>query len=266
MSEQPVKVLDFSKAELEKVEHQNQYLIIWLDYGKVLFHVNNSPVHLQKGTICFVKPAQTLEISQESENIGGTVILFQEQALATLPDAIRTNIFKNLGLIVFFSLDDEERETCNMLKNNLLTEFSTQKLLSQEMVLSLFSQLTITLTRIRVREIDLAEVDSDRYAQLFVSFIELVEKDYKKRPTISQVAEKLAISERHLSRVARACSGLSPHEIIESRINLEAIRLLSKSSSTVSQIGFELGFSEPSYFNEFFKRINGATPGNYRMS
>ena len=32
----------------------------------------------------------------------------------------------------------------------------------------------------------------------------------------------------------------------------------------VEQIGYGLGFRDPAYFNRFFRKYRGASPGNYR--
>ena len=40
---------------------------------------------------------------------------------------------------------------------------------------------------------------------------------------------------------------------------------LLKTNSTVSEIAYELGFTDESHFNRQFKKYHNTTPGNYRI-
>ncbi|MCY1416058.1 HTH-type transcriptional activator RhaR [compost metagenome] len=44
----------------------------------------------------------------------------------------------------------------------------------------------------------------------------------------------------------------------------EARRLLLFTSSSVNEIGYQLGFKDPAYFTRFFSREAGMTPSEYR--
>ncbi|RYF45807.1 MAG: helix-turn-helix domain-containing protein, partial [Cytophagaceae bacterium] len=43
-------------------------------------------------------------------------------------------------------------------------------------------------------------------------------------------------------------------------------RLLFHTNNSLKEIAFELGFSDASYFNRFFKRETGMTPAEYRAT
>jgi AraC-like DNA-binding protein len=53
-------------------------------------------------------------------------------------------------------------------------------------------------------------------------------------------------------------------EIIETRKLIEAKNLLLNSDKTISEIGYELGFNEKSYFTNVFKKKSGQTPSEFR--
>jgi len=44
----------------------------------------------------------------------------------------------------------------------------------------------------------------------------------------------------------------------------EAKRLLLFTTASASEICYELGFKDPAYFNRFFSRQTGLSPGDYR--
>jgi len=56
----------------------------------------------------------------------------------------------------------------------------------------------------------------------------------------------------------------SVSEIIETRKLIEAKNLLMNTDKTISEIGFELGYSDKAYFTNVFKRKSGQTPTEFR--
>jgi len=53
-------------------------------------------------------------------------------------------------------------------------------------------------------------------------------------------------------------------EIIEIRKLVEAKRMLLHTNKTVSEIGFELGYNEKSYFTRVFRNKLSVTPTEFR--
>ena len=77
-------------------------------------------------------------------------------------------------------------------------------------------------------------------------------------------AELLYITPNHLNAVCKDVLGLSAGEVIRNRTLLEAKRLLTNPRLNISEIAFNLNFSDNSYFTKFFKKIEGITPEEFR--
>ncbi|MCR9125127.1 MAG: helix-turn-helix domain-containing protein [Rhodobacteraceae bacterium] len=82
----------------------------------------------------------------------------------------------------------------------------------------------------------------------------------------SDYADALSISTGHLSRLCRAATGRGAAALIEQRVMQEACRLLAFTRLPVSQIGYRLGYLDPSYFSKRFHRVQGRTPSQYRAA
>lgn len=54
--------------------------------------------------------------------------------------------------------------------------------------------------------------------------------------------------------------------MIQEKIILEAKRLLLHSTLNVAQVGYRLGFEDPSYFVKYFKRHSKQSPLEFRKS
>ena len=85
-----------------------------------------------------------------------------------------------------------------------------------------------------------------------------------KAPKVDEVASELSMSSRNLQRVLRE-SGTSYQLLLDEVRRDMAIRHLSDSSTSIGQVGFLLGFSEPSAFHRAFRRWTGKAPGEYRQ-
>lgn len=82
--------------------------------------------------------------------------------------------------------------------------------------------------------------------------------------TVERYAEALEVKRDRLSVSVRRATGLSPQAYLHREIMRDACELLASTGLPVSQIAFRLGFADPAYFNRFFTRQSGQTPGKYR--
>ncbi|ULT22952.1 helix-turn-helix transcriptional regulator [Sphingobacterium sp. E70] len=72
------------------------------------------------------------------------------------------------------------------------------------------------------------------------------------------------MSARNLNLICQSILQQSVSEIIETRKLIEAKNLLLTTNKTISEIGFELGYQEKSYFTNVFKKKAGMTPSEFR--
>ncbi|WEX11306.1 helix-turn-helix domain-containing protein [Chelativorans sp. AA-79] len=77
-------------------------------------------------------------------------------------------------------------------------------------------------------------------------------------------AEKLGVSPAHLNRIARREASASVQELAARHLLKAARRELVFTPTPIQAIAYSLGFQDPAYFNRFFKRQTGITPGAFR--
>lgn len=106
----------------------------------------------------------------------------------------------------------------------------------------------------------------NRNADIFNRFIDLVVKHYRESREVKYYADLLHISPKHLSKVVRtATNGLSPVKWIEQYVMAQAKRLIeTRATQTLQETAYLLGFSEPTSFYRYFKRVTGMTAKQYR--
>ena len=108
----------------------------------------------------------------------------------------------------------------------------------------------------------------NRHTELFNRFCDLVVKHYRESREIKFYADLLNLTPKYLSKVIRtATNGLSPVEWIEQYVIAQAKRLIeSRATQTLQETAYLLGFSEPTSFYRYFKRVTGMTAKQYRDS
>lgn len=98
----------------------------------------------------------------------------------------------------------------------------------------------------------------------FKNFLKILEENFRRSLGVEYYAEKLFMSSRNLNIICQNVMQQSASEIIETRKLIEAKNLLVSTDKPVSEIGFELGYNEKSYFTTVFKKKAGQTPSDFR--
>jgi AraC family transcriptional regulator len=80
------------------------------------------------------------------------------------------------------------------------------------------------------------------------------------------LASLVQLSPFHFSRAFRQSFGMPPHRYHISRRIERAKCMLTDVSTSVTEIGLRLGFSESSAFTATFRKFMGRTPSDFRRS
>ena len=81
---------------------------------------------------------------------------------------------------------------------------------------------------------------------------------------LEELAKIAHMSKRHFMRNFQAAIGNSPiAHLVQLRVN-RAASLLRRSDHTITEVAFEVGFSDSNYFSRQFRKLLGVTPSEYR--
>lgn len=95
-------------------------------------------------------------------------------------------------------------------------------------------------------------------------FVETVFESYSLKRSLGDYAQQVNVSEEHLRKVVKRCTGKSPLEWINEARILESKSLLFNTGLTVNEIALRVGVEDPAYFSRLFKKNTGMTPVQYR--
>lgn len=136
----------------------------------------------------------------------------------------------------------------------------------QELIRTQFRALTLELGQILFAHEDnpgepTAFGQRDR---LMLGFLKLVWANYRTEHQVDFYAERLHVSNKHLTRVIKEILNRTPHAIICDEIVHCAMTLLEDSTTPIQQIAETLSFSDQASFSKFFKKHKGISPIAYR--
>lgn len=98
----------------------------------------------------------------------------------------------------------------------------------------------------------------------FGNFLTILEENFKRPVGVEFYADKLFMTSRNLNLICQNILEQSVSELIETRKLIEAKNLLISSDKTITEIAYELGYNENSYFSNVFKKKAGQTPSEFR--
>lgn len=98
------------------------------------------------------------------------------------------------------------------------------------------------------------------------AFVEMVERCFPTIHTVEEYATVLGYSSKTIARASVEATGLTPKQVIDARLVLEARRLLAYTDLSVCAVGRRLGFDDAANFCRFFTRATGMSPGTFRAS
>ena len=91
-----------------------------------------------------------------------------------------------------------------------------------------------------------------------------IEEHYKEKITIDELAEKVKVNRRTFERRFKLATNNSPIEYLQ-RVRMEAAkRFFEASRKNVSEVMFDVGYTDSKAFRDVFRKITGLSPVEYR--
>lgn len=104
---------------------------------------------------------------------------------------------------------------------------------------------------------------SGRTLSLYRSFMEMQSEHPLNSRDVNYYAMKLNVTSRYLAQVTRKVAGQSPKSIIDSTL-FGSVKEMLATQQTIQEIAFQLEFSSQAHLSNFFKKMSGMTPTEYR--
>lgn len=253
-----LKELKFPDDEgdvLSKEHHHTCFEIHFLKSGHQIYEVGNKRIELSEGEMIFISPyvkhkvqgteegvrySVTFELSTEKVGDGTEKLLshFTAEISGNIKNSIERIISETEDRSPYYSVIAEGR--------------------ASEIVSELFR-----LAGIEISTEEEIAVDGGARFQMAKQYID---DNRNREVTVSEVACFCCISERQLSRIFSKTAGMGIAEYSRKVRCAYLKELLADPSLPLKRISGLAGFNNEYYFNSYFKRCVGMSPGAYRRS
>ena len=238
------------------------YLLMLFTKGSGKHRIDFTEYTVKRGSVFFMSPSET-HAWELSKDANGYVLFFNPAfyLMDVLPRKIKHLPFfnpdnkMNMGQLkeidiapiekIIACMDSESREASVFQKN---------------IIRSYLDILLYKLANLLYTKKTAAQEPSN-----IPSLLALIEEEYMAHHPISFYTERLQVNAQKLNALCKLQLNKTVNELLQDRLMTEAKRLLAYSTLTISEIAYELNFSDNSYFNRFFKRLEGLTPEQFRI-
>jgi AraC family transcriptional regulator len=84
--------------------------------------------------------------------------------------------------------------------------------------------------------------------------------------SVETLAGLIVLSSSHFAHVFKESTGMTPLEFVTRQRITRAQQLIRETSSSLINVGLEVGYTSPSHFAQVFRRVVGVTPTTFRNS
>lgn len=243
-----------SAASYGSAQRLPYYFFLFVLHGNSLEVIDGETIEVGENELFFAFPHQLRQLPAAVHTADYYKLGFDDECLSRLPKKFPFLLNPLNQQKISFSSDAAHRlgNTFRIL-NDLLRNADNDP----ELILAYLNSL---LTEINAAYFALHKKHTAGELDKFTGFKLFVEDHLTDQPSITEIAEKLALSTDGLYRIVKQHSGVSPKEFITDRLIMEAKRrIYSNQITSVKELAFELGFNDPGYFSRLFKKVTGKT-------
>lgn len=173
-------------------------------------------------------------------------------------------LFHNVYEIPVVDLEPDQSIVIEQLFKQIHSELIAEDSSLEEMLRILLKQIIIRSTRIWKSTHEVHTEEARQEIEFIRQFSQLVEWNFTTKHTVAEYADLLNITPKLLNKRITKFSRDTPNDLIKQRIILEAQRMLAHTSLSVKEIGYKLGYEDPSYFIRMFSKQANASPQQFR--
>lgn len=236
-------------------KHRNaHYFFLLMLHGSARHVIDLQSYTIGGGELLFILPNQIHELPSEKRGGDYFKIGFDKNCLSLLPKQypFLVNPLNSQKILLTPAATARLKPIAEILLGLLSTMDGDPELI--------LAHLNSLLTEINTAYFAADKRPVDNKLSKYIAFKVFVENNLTDHPKVDAIAEELALNTNSLYAIVKHYSGQSPKEFMTNRLILEARRrLYYGESSSVKELAFALGFSDPDYFSRLFKKVTGQT-------
>jgi AraC family transcriptional regulator, transcriptional activator of pobA len=251
---------EMDEPDVDDIHKHAFYEILWTEKGTSKQTIDYKEYEVLPNSLFFISPNQVHQFEDWKPLKGGTILFTEDFFL--LNHNNKDKLFELSFLDNFYAnpcihLDKKNfadiKQTIDLIAKEQKRKDKRQTI-TQSFLHILLSQVQ------RCIDTETEKPVSKKYLILYKQFKNLLDKHFSENKSTSFFAKQLHITAHHLNLVTKNVTGKTASEVIRARSILEAKRFLTFTDKTVSEIAFDLNFTDSSYFAKTFKAETNQSP------
>jgi AraC family transcriptional regulator, transcriptional activator of pobA len=241
------------------------YQIFWMTEGAPSFNLDFDHMSIEAHTLVFVPPGAVHTFGARN-NAEGFILSFEEDFLESEGHSV--DLFAECPALdpaqirTLLAVPDSSVEIVDGYCRRVFEEFTAKREGYRSATAALLRLLLVEVRR--CLSYQTSPSSFRKYSSLTARFLRTLSARPYQVTTASEVARLLGVSRSWLNQRVRQETEKSLTDHLQGRLILESKRLLAHSDLNVSEVAYQLGFEDPSYFTRLFRQMEGLSPREFR--
>ncbi len=254
-----IKTLE-SSTNFDKPQRIMKYVLVYCASGSLNITIDEKHFKLGSGQVVTITSGQ-IHFIEKLAKAKGFILEFTLDFFCKNDNDIEL-IFHN-GLFCHFDMNEVINVNKTIIENQLNS--IVEELVKQpyQHLISIHSRIELILVEINRAKVKRGD-EIWKPDALFLKFLEAVRNNFEHNYQLSLFAKMLGTTEIKLNELAKLHAGKTAQNVIYGLVASEAKRLLTYGDLSVKEVAYQLGFNDPFYFSNFFKKQTKLSPKLYK--
>jgi AraC family transcriptional activator of pobA len=240
--------------------------------GEGILHYADKWIAIDRPALLFSNPVVPYSWEPSSEKQEGWFCLFTEAFVNAneRKDGLQDSPLFRIGGNPVFFIDEVQQEELSAIFRKMVLEMDSEYTHKYDLLRNYLH--LIIHEAMKMQPAGSFEKHANAPSRITSLFMELLERQFPidspeealRLKTANDYAQSLSVHANHLNRSVKEVTGKTTTALISERITKEARALLQHTDWNIAEVAYSLGFEYPAYFNQFFKKQTGVTPGDAR--
>lgn len=238
------------KNHTSKKHFHNFFELHLIENGYITYEINGHVYHVDGGKMLVIPPKVLHRLVDNSRDVVSYHLTF---CFMDIP-------FDENGEVIFQEVNDSFITIIRLLEEKI-TDPMQNTVAVGGLAFSAISLLTVFQDAYGTKSTDENHIDVDRRLELAKQFIK---DNVLNNPSAEDVAAYCNLSQKQLTRIFQSYENTTVKKYITIQRVEKMEELISRKDMTVKEIADKMSFNNEYYFNTFFKKYFGMTPGEYK--
>ncbi len=256
---------EIASRQSEHMHRHDFYELVWLWRGNCTFFSDFEHYPLEQGSLIFISPGQMHDYIVEDGAIRLLIYGFRPSVLPTVAaELVNLLPFDDTKRAPILAVPSKAEAQIETLFEAAHRRFDSRQP-GWEAIITAYLR-TILTEAAYLMPADIINQSASAAVQLTRAFQQAVEQHYRQQQQVQEYAALLGVTTNHLVKTVRKTIHMTPKQMLQARLLLEAKRLLVHTPYQVNQISDLLQFQNSTTFARWFKKQTQQTPSQFRQT